>query len=94
MGGDGGESDRLIASNHAIEPIADLAHPDGLHHRQGGIEVERPQSLYFLDGAACEHHLEAPRNAGAQHVAVRVQHETLDAPALQQPGLQLVLKGR
>jgi len=94
MRGDGGQRDGLVLPDDTVEPVADLAHPDRLGHRQGGVERQRPQGLHLLDRAAGKHRGKAQRDTLAQHIALRVKHHPFDVKPLQCPGLLVVLKAR
>ncbi|SFV30532.1 hypothetical protein SAMN05216456_1049 [Devosia crocina] len=87
-----GERDRFLASVQPIKPVADFAHPDRFHDRQRWIEPFGKKRLNFLNGTARKHLFKPRGNSGAQNIAVGRKHETLDAPALQRPLLQIILK--
>lgn len=92
MGRDGGERDRFRASVQPIEPVTDLAHADRFHDRQRWIELLGKERLNFLDGSARKHLFQPDGDPGPQGIAIGRQHEALDAPALQRPLLQIILK--
>lgn len=92
MRGDDGERDGLLPVAHAVEPFPDLPDADGLHNREGRIEILPAQGLDLFNRPAREHGLEALRDAAAEHVPVGREDNALDLPAVEQAGLRIILK--
>jgi|GEM_PF-4180220 hypothetical protein len=94
MRGYGGEADRFLLGNPAVQPIADLTHANGFHDRKGGIRLQLPQRPHLFDRTILKHRGEPACNPVAQNIAVRRENVAFNPPAIEQCRLGLVVETR